>query len=254
MKPRPIVIGNWKMNPASHGEAKKLFSQIKRASNTLKKVDVVIAAPFPYISLLHTDSKKFLLGAQNVSGELSGALTGEVSASMLRSLDVSYVIVGHSERRAMGESDEMVNKKIKTALGAGMKAVVCIGEKTRDTSGTYLSFLRGQILGTLAGLSKRDLQDVVLAYEPIWAIGSASKGAMDANSLHETTLYIQKILSEIYGREGTSMIPILYGGSVDESNAESLLTEGKIRGFLVGRASLSRETFLPIVMVAEKMK
>lgn len=254
MKPRPIVIGNWKMNPASSAEAKKLFSQIKRASNTLKKVDVVIATPFPYISLLHTDSKKFLLGAQNVSGELSGALTGEVSASMLRSLDVSYVIVGHSERRAMGESDEMVNKKIKTALGAGMKAVVCIGEKTRDTSGTYLSFLRGQILGTLAGLSKRDLQDVVLAYEPIWAIGSASKGAMDANSLHETTLYIQKILSEIYGREGTSMIPILYGGSVDESNAESLLTEGKIRGFLVGRASLSLETFLPIVMVAEKMK
>lgn len=254
MKFRPLVIGNWKMNPATPEEAKKLFSVTKKLAATYKKVDIIVAPPFVYIPLMKVDNKNLFLGAQNAHAMDVGAHTGEVGPVMLQGLGVRYVILGHSERRKEGETSALVNAKIKTVIANKMTAVVCIGEAVHDKDGEYLTFLRTQISETFAGLSRRDIASIIIAYEPIWAIGSAAKGAMMPNDLYETTLYIKKVLSELFTRDMANSIPIVYGGSVDEYNAQSLIDGGNVRGFLVGRASLSRETFLPIVSAANNSK
>jgi triosephosphate isomerase (TIM) len=242
-----IVIGNWKMNPETLGEAKTLFLKVSKSVSKLKKTDVVICPPFPYLSIFKSKSKKFFLGAQDSFIEKSGAYTGEVSPTMLKSLGVSYVILGHSERRSMGETDHIVNKKIEAVLRAKMTPVVCIGEPVHDNQGNYLAFLREQIKNCFAGLSRADLSKVIIAYEPIWAIGEKAKGAMDSRVLHETVLYIQKILSEQYGRTASLKARIIYGGSVDETNALDLIKNGEVIGFLPGRASLNPEIFKSIL-------
>ncbi len=249
-----IVIANWKMNPETLGDARQLFGKTSKLAQKLKKTEVVVCPPFSYLSALQSKSKKLSVGAQDVFYENIGAYTGEVSSSMLKSVGVSYVIIGHSERRALGETDLIVNRKIEAVLKGKMTPVICIGEANHDNHGNYLTFLREQIKNCFAGISKANLAKIIIAYEPIWAIGKDAKGAMDSRMLHETVLYIQKILSEQYGRAASQKARIIYGGSVDELNAHDLMKNGNVVGFLPGRASLTPSVFSAILSAVDSHK
>jgi triosephosphate isomerase (TIM) len=185
--------------------------------------------------------------------ETKGSYTGEVSAPMLASIGTEYVIVGHSERRARGENNEIVNRKVRVALLEGIDVVLCIGEEARDHGGEYLLFLTEELISALSGLKKDSLKHIAIAYEPIWAIGKTSKDAMKPSDMHEMSLFIRKILTDRYDRATALSVPILYGGSVEVENSETLLRGGEIDGFLVGHASLDPESFKEILALASAL-
>jgi len=242
MKNKILIVGNWKMNPENVEKAKEIFRGIKAAARNLKNIKVVVCPPFVYLSDLEKINDGALsIGAQDVFWEKSGSYTGEISSGMLKKEGEGYVIVGHSERREMGETDEMVSKKIKNALETGLRVILCIGEKTRDDHGEYLHFLRAQIINSLGKLPKRYLAKLVIAYEPVWAIGQAE--AMKVGELHEMTIFIKKVLVEIYGQTAGISVPILYGGSVNHNNALEIIKNGEVQGLLIGRESLNPKKF-----------
>lgn len=248
----PLVIGNWKMNPQTLGKAETLFADIKKALNkTNATAQVVIAPPALFIALLQRLSSRtrVKVGAQDVFYEQAGAFTGEIAVSMLKSFEVSHVILGHSERRAQGESNETVHKKTDAVLKGGLIAVVCVGEKARDTQGDYFSFIETQLQSIFAGIQKTFLNRLVIAYEPIWAIGTGKHAT--AEDVQEMKLFIQKIISDTFDRTTVSKIKILYGGSVSKDNAEEILTVGHADGFLVGGASLKASEFAEIIKIAD---
>ncbi len=179
-----------------------------------------------------------VLGAQDVFYEKEGAYTGEVSTSMLASLGVTHVLIGHSERRQLGEGEDIVRKKLHAALGGGLRAILCVGEEERDPEGLYFERVREQVSSALRGLSSFSLRRLTIAYEPMWAIGESSSGAIAPDELHKMALYIRKIVSELHGGTEALRLPLLYGGSVDEENVEGLLASGTIHGLLVGRVGL----------------
>lgn len=248
---KKIVIANWKMNPQTLKEAKVISKGIVKACQKLKKTTVVIAPPFPFLAALSL-SKKVFLGSQDAFWGSVGAQTGEVSVSMLKSLKVSYVILGHSERRLLGETDAFVAKKILGALKAGITPIVCIGERERDNHGDYLSFIENQIRSTLQGISRKEIAKIVIAYEPVWAIGKTAAEAMDSRKLHEMTIFIHKTLVSMFGRENAEKVRLIYGGSVESSNAHDLIVNGNVSGFLVGHASLDPKGFGEIVRATDK--
>lgn len=243
----PLVIGNWKMNPQSATLSVKLGSQLKKSLSKLKDVDIVIAPPHVYLDGIHklSGGKVFALGAQNVHHEKLGSYTGETSLPMLTSFGVTYVILGHSERRTEGETDDQVNKKLLATIKGGLTGVVCVGEKKRDSAAHYLSYIESQIRKALANVSKAKLGQVVIAYEPIWAIGTGETATPE--DVHEMRLFIEKVISDVYGRNLAQKVRILYGGSVNAKNAHELYTKGTVDGFLVGGASLHAEEFAHIV-------
>jgi triosephosphate isomerase len=252
-KHTPLVIGNWKMNPMSLDSAEKLFVDIKKAvdkKNTIAQV--VIAPPFVFLSTIQRLALKtrFQLGAQDSFYEQAGAFTGETSTPMLKSMGVSYVIVGHSMRRELGESDEIVCKKTEAVLKKGLTAVVCVGEKKRDMQGDYFGIIEQQINSVLKNISKAHLHRLVIAYEPIWAIGTGVTATSE--NIQEMKLFIQKIISDECGRQAVSKVRIIYGGSVNKGNAQSLLETGEADGFLVGGASLKASEFAEIVKISDE--
>lgn len=251
---KKLIIGNWKMYPVSAKEARDKFTAIKKDAATLRNVQTVVCPPFVYMGDLKklVTGHRCVLGAQNAWTEESGAYTGEVSPDMLMSLGVSYVIVGHSERRALGETDELVNRKIHAAIKAGIMAVLCVGERTRDADGEYLKYIGEQILFALKGVSKKDLANVVIAYEPIWAIGKNAVRAASTDDALEVAILIRKTLADLYG-QGSFSIPVLYGGSVDAQNAGEFLAKSQVQGLLVGRSSLDPKVFGAILKSAEKV-
>ena len=252
---KKLIIGNWKMYPASVKDAQEKFKGIKKVASTLRNVQTVICPPFVYVS----DLKKFVtghrcvVGAQNAWFENEGAFTGEVSPAMLASLKLTYVILGHSERRALGETDEMVNKKVVAAVKAGLTIVLCVGETERDPDGEYLKHIATQIKIALKGITKKDLARIIIAYEPIWAIGKNALRAASTDDALEVTILIKKTLAELYAKEG-SIVPILYGGSVDAKNAWEFLMKAHVDGLLVGRASLDPKVFGEILKSADTIK
>lgn len=252
---KKIIVANWKMNPQSFREAKEIFNGIKKISSKLKKTETVICLPFMYISNLKPQISNLKIGAQNVFYEKKGAYTGEISSGMLKGFGVKYVIIGHSERRALGETDEIVNKKVKTALGEGFKVILCIGEKERDLNGEYLNFLKMQINDGLKGVSKKLLASLLIAYEPIWAISSNVGAEADSpESAMQIAIFIRREFLPIIGNRAARNMPILYGGSVDSTNAGNFLKEGGIQGLLVGNQSLIPKNFGEILMIANKIK
>lgn len=257
MKKRNLIVANWKMNPSSPLEAKSLFSTTKKIANTLKNTDVVICPPFVFLESLTktTKPKNLTLGTQNISSERKGAFTGEISGEMVRKLEGRYVIIGHSERRnsvfGLGETDQIINKKMLRALEAGLTPILCVGEKERDGDASYLSFIKEQLKAGLDGLQKKDLVGIIIAYEPIWAIGKSYKETMNPTDIHEMSLFIKKSIGEIYGRDIGNSAKILYGGSVEKENAENIMRYGDVHGFLVGHASLVPEEFSQILKVAD---
>ncbi|KKP85870.1 MAG: Triosephosphate isomerase [Candidatus Nomurabacteria bacterium GW2011_GWA1_35_8] len=250
---KKIVVGNWKMNPLSLKEAEKLFINIAKSVSNFKKTGIIVCLPFLYLEKLKSTSqrtKKISLGAQDVFWEDAGAYTGEISGDMLYDIGAKYVIVGHSERREMGESNNDVNKKVKAAIRAGLVPVLCVGESMRDKNHEYLNFIKTQVIECLNGVSKNFISKVIIAYEPIWAIG---KGAYPATpeEFREMNIFIRKILSDKFGVKIVEDIKIIYGGSVDEKNTEGFIKAGYADGFLVGRASLNPKKFSEIIKICE---
>ena len=246
------------MNPASLADAKRIAKKARSVAARLERTHVVVCPPFPFIGA--AASRKpvpgFHLGAQSVSIELGGAHTGEVSSDMLKSLGVEYVIVGHSEQRAAGDTDEVVSKRISRVLEAGLTAVVCVGEKTRDESGTYFDFIKDQIKKTFAGIpaDKTGLVNrrIILAYEPIWAIGA--KEAMAATDIYEMSLFIKKALADVFGAETGLKAKVLYGGSVNFRNAAEIIEVGQVDGLLVGRESVNLPGFVELLKEVDKFE
>jgi len=256
-KQTPLVIANWKMNPRSVAGAKALFYDIQKAIARVRGVDIGITPPAVYLSDLKrlVKGKRIRLGAQDVFFGSTGAHTGELSVPMLRSVGASYVITGHSERRARGESDEEVYKDTRAVLKGGMVAVVCLGEKKRDTHGHYFGTVECQLRAALHSVQKNKLGNVVIVYEPVWAISTSAKGHVATpHDAHEMKLFIQKTLSDMFGRAALSKVRILYGGSVTAKNAEGMLRAGAVDGFLVGGASLRANEFAKIVKTASSLR
>lgn len=254
MKKR-LIVGNWKQHPATLTDAKRLYQSIKTKASKVPQVDVRIAAPHPFIQPLTGGKKtsKPQVGVQDVSASLGGAYTGEVSASMAANVGARFAIVGHSERRALGETNVIVNKKVLAALGAGLEVVLCVGEPTRDPDGFYLGYIKDELDSAFQAVTPRDLSRIIIAYEPIYDIGKSAADAMSGQEVQEMVIYIRKCLSEKFNRSRADATTILYGGSVDGSNAEGILQEGMVDGFLVGRASLDAQVFQEVIQVAKKV-
>jgi triosephosphate isomerase (TIM) len=253
IKRKIYIIGNWKMNPSTGKEAKAIFDETNRLASKSKKVTVVACAPYPFISLFKSTKPALKLGAQDVFFEQEGAFTSQVSADQLLSLGAGYVILGHSEKRAQGDTDEIVAKKARVALEKGMKVVVCIGELARDGHGHYLSFIKDQIFSVFKDIPKKSLPNVIVAYEPVWSIGKRYEDTMKPPDIHQTSLYLRKIFAQIYGKDDAMKIPVLYGGSVNFENAGPILSDGEVSGFLLGRQSIDMEGLSKIINYANKL-
>lgn len=250
---RPLVVANWKMNPLTRDAVVKLTQGVKKLLQKIDDVTVVIAPPSIFTDAVATSrssSKNLILGAQDAHYEKLGSYTGSVSLAMHADFGVEYVIVGHSERRRAGETDELVNTKVLAILKAKMTAIICVGEEKRDKSAHYFSDIEKQIRTALLKVPRSRLEQVVIAYEPIWAIGTGDTAT--AEDVYEMRLFIEKILSDVYGRNYAAHVRIIYGGSVNDKNARALFEEGRVHGFLVGGASLHPEEFARIV-VATRM-
>ncbi len=251
---KKTIIGNWKMNPLNIDEATVLFKSIVEGAGKFKKINTVICPPTPFLERLFLLSKKKItIGAEDCFFGESGPYTGEVSAEMLKSVGVKYVIVGHSERRALGDDDEMISKKVKSAVDAGLRVVLCVGETKRDESGEYLNFVKNQIVSGLSKIKRSSLRSLFIAYEPVWAIGKSAVRASNPQDVLEMSIFIKKILTEIFGREDGIKVPIIYGGSVDINNSHDFLQGGKVDGLLVGRESLNPQNFIKILEIANNV-
>jgi len=244
---KKLIIANWKMNPASAKEARALFADTSRAAGKLHNAKVVVCPPFVYLGLFSKNSK-VVLGGQDVFWEDSGSYTGEISASMLKSFNVKYVIIGHSERRRLGETNEMINQKIKQALKCGLKVIFCVGEMERDEHENYLQFIKEEIIKGLEQIPVKLFKNLIIAYEPIWAISSAKKSGKGffhpdtPENAFQMGTYIKRVIVSIFGKN-VGRVLILYGGSVDAKNAADFLVKGNVGGLLVGRVSWNAREF-----------
>ena len=262
MKKR-LIVANWKMYVSTPEEAKKFTTSLRRKARLFAGVDAVIAPSFTLLPLVAAALKgsKIKVSAQSVSVFETGAHTGEVGAKMVKSFGASYSIIGHSERRASlpgfgqaGESEEMVRAQLAHASAAGLVPILCIGESERDASGAYLSTIVSQLTSALKDFKKVGVPKLVVAYEPVWAIGKSAADAMKGAELREMSIFIKKTLAEHFERAAAMRIPILYGGSVEPSNAHALMAEGDINGFLVGHASAEVESFFEILKAVKPVK
>jgi len=245
-KNKILIVGNWKMNPDTAEKAKEIFLETKKVVKTLKNTKVVVCPPFIYLSELEKlNDSKIILGAQDMFWEKNGSFTGEISSEMLKG--EGYVILGHSERRELGETDEMITKKVLAAAKASLRPILCVGENERDIHGEYLHFLRKQLFNSIGKLPIKYLTKLVIAYEPIWAIGKTEEQAMKPADIHETSLFIKKVLAEIYHKKELVSIPILYGGSVSHNNAKEIIKLGEVQGLLVGRESLDPKKIIELL-------
>lgn len=249
---KKIIAGNWKM----HKDLNESQNLISRLSNGLVKeefkCDVIICPPFTSLGEAGSLIKntKIKLGAQNMHFEDKGAFTGEISAAMLKSVGCEFVILGHSERRAIfGETDEIINKKIKKALGAGLKPIFCIGETLQEReSGIMKEVIKRQVTEGLQQVSKSEMEKIIVAYEPVWAIGTGVTATPE--QAQEVHVFVRGLVSEIFGSDTAENLIIQYGGSVKPDNANELLSQNDIDGALVGGACLEADSFIGIIRSA----
>ncbi|MFV1884246.1 MAG: triose-phosphate isomerase [Balneola sp.] len=252
---RFLIAGNWKMNCGPSDAAGLLEGLKEQKSEVSEDVDVLVCPPFVSLSMsvnyLHdTDIQ---VGAQNFHFEDNGAYTGEISATMLTEAGCAYVIIGHSERRQyFGESDESVNKKTRKALEGELVPVVCVGESLEQRKeGIHFDLVKDQVTAAFSGINEIDALDVVIAYEPIWAIGTGETASPEqAQEMHA---HIRSVLTGLYDEETAEGIRILYGGSMKPGNAEELLGQKDVDGGLIGGASLDAKGFAEIITIAEKL-
>jgi triosephosphate isomerase len=246
---KKIIAANWKMN-MTQDESEAFMTTFLREIGDLDEVEIVIVPPFtaiPKVTELVTQTQNIKVGAQNMHWERSGAFTGEISPAMLRELFVRYVVLGHSERRAMfGETDEIVNRKVRAAYEEVLRPILCVGETLEEREkGDVEIVLSSQLRGSLAGVEAKELHETVIAYEPVWAIGTGKTAT--AEQAQEAHAFIRQILREMSDEATAEKIRIQYGGSVKPDNARTLLSQPDIDGALVGGASLDPRSFAQIV-------
>jgi triosephosphate isomerase len=250
---QPFVAGNWKMF-TSAASARDLAAGVAKGVASQSSVRVAVCPPFPYLSLVAKALRgsSVALGAQNCYQEKEGAFTGEVSPAMLLDVGCRWVILGHSERRhVLGESDSFINRKIKAAQAAGLGVIFCVGETLREREANRTeSVLDTQLTGGLDGLDSAAVAKIVVAYEPVWAIGTGKNATPD--QAQQAHAFIRRQIGRRFGEETAGSLPIQYGGSVKPENAASLLGQPDVDGALVGGASLKAEQFLAIVSAAKQ--
>ena len=249
---RYVIAGNWKMN-FTPSEATAFINEIKPMVEGKNNCDIIFCAPYVTISAAMEAAKgsNIKIGAQNVHFEEKGAFTGEISAKMLKEIGVEYVIIGHSERRQyFGETDHTVNLRTKAALAAGLKVLLCLGEvKEERLAGITNEVVGMQTKLDLAGISADELKNVIIAYEPVWAIGTGLTATPE--QADETCGVIRDVVADLYGREVAEELIIQYGGSMNDKNAAELLSKVNVDGGLIGGASLVAEKFNAIVDAAQ---
>lgn len=246
---RPIFVANWKMNKGPSDTESFVKSFLSKLTGR-QTSDIVIAAPFialPTLSEALRDARGVEMAAQNCSQFDDGAYTGEISVKMLREILVRHVIIGHSERRSIfGETNAVINAKMKKAREAGLKLIFCIGETLEErNAGQLESILRSQITEGLEGITPSDMEDTVVAYEPVWAIGTGVTAT--AEQAQEAHAFVRSVISDLYGPEVAGKLRIQYGGSVKPNNAAELMACPDIDGALIGGASLDAQSFVDII-------
>jgi triosephosphate isomerase len=245
-----LIVANWKMNPESKEKAEAIISEIKGKINKLKSVRIVICPPFVFLNEVVkaiSGSKKIYLGAQDLFIGEGVSHTGEISPEMLKNAGVKYIIVGHSEKRELSDTDEIVREKLLGTLKNGFKAILCVGEKERDGHGKYFHILKSQLESAITGLPKKFIKNLIIAYEPVWAIGKSEKEAMKPGELCEMAIFIKRVVSDTLHFKEINKIAVLYGGSVTSGNAKDIVEIGNVNGLLIGRESLKVENFLELV-------
>lgn len=244
------------MNPKTPAEARRIYSSIKKGVAKVKGVDTYVCPPFVFLSELSKlgVTSKIRLGVQDAFYEETGAYTGQISPEMAKVYKAKIAILGHSERRALGEDNKLIRRKLFHAVASGFTVVLCVGESKRSEEGDYYTFIREEIESALVGVKRVDLKKIIIAYEPIWAIGKSAGEAIDSVALYEMILFIRKVLIECFGRTPAMHVPILYGGSVKENNALDFIQNGGADGLLVGGASLQPEQFIGITKAVVSAK
>lgn len=252
---RPIIAGNWKMNKTIL-EAIELVNGLKRQLYDINNMDIVVCPPFTALCdvnevIMETN---ITLGAQDLFWEENGAFTGEISAKMLKDVGCQYVIIGHSERRQyFGETNETVNKKLKIALKTDLLPIVCVGEKLEEKDkGLTFDVIKDHIENGLAGLSSDDILKVIIAYEPVWAIGTGRNAT--PQQAQEAHSYIRKLLTNLFDKETAGTVRIQYGGSIKPENIKDIMKQPDVDGGLVGGASLDLASFVQIVKLSCEAK
>lgn len=252
---RLFIAGNWKMN-LNRGQSLSLVQSLVESLRGVSDVDIAVCPPAVYLGELGKalHATNIGLGAQNVNSKSEGAYTGEISCSMLKDVGCRYVILGHSERRAIyGETDSMVNEKLHAVLAAGLTPIVCVGETLEQReAGQTQQVVRSQCIGSLAGLTEDQMLKTVLAYEPVWAIGTGKTASpAQAEEVHKD---IRSLLETQFSVGTAQKVIVLYGGSVKADNAQELLSEPNIDGALVGGASLKQDSFEGIIKAATSVR
>jgi len=248
---KTLVVANWKMNPATLREAVKLFEATRRAAEKAKYSSVVVAPPAIFLRELAKGYRgaKIAFAVQNAHFAPVGAHTGDISLAQAKDARSHYAIIGHAERRAEGETDDDVRKKVAAALALKMTPILCVGESARTEGGEQFDVVREQLRAGLEGVPASGLGRVLLVYEPLWTIGT--KTTMVPREMHQMAIFMRKCVVDTHGGSGRA-IKILYGGSVDEKNAGAMLRDGDVRGFLVGRASVNAVEFGKLLQAIEE--
>lgn len=247
-----LIVANWKMNPQSFAKAERFCDLIKKKLKKSRKAEIIICPPYLYLPIVK-QLRVIKTGAQNCFWEEQGAYTGEISLAMLKDLKCKYAIIGHSERRRfLNETNQMINKKIQTALYAKITPILCVGEKQEEKQGNKtIAVLKSQLESALKGISKKQIGNIIFAYEPVWAIGTGN--ACSADEGHVIRLLLQKIIAEKYSRQIAQKARILYGGSVNSSNVEEIIKQAGFQGVLIGKASLIPKEFIKITEKVAKL-
>lgn len=242
------IIGNWKTNPDSLAEAKDIVGEIKKITNkaVLGGVQPIICPPNIYLSSLISNTTKLIFGVQDVWLNNEKNETGGTTAIMCKNLGVQVAIIGHSETRARGDTNEIVSRKLINAVKTGLTVVLCVGEINRDNKVNYYNEVATQLRGSLENFPVNKLVNLLIAYEPVWAIGDKAKGAATPTDFYEMAMLIRRTLTEQFPKEKAFNVPLLYGGSVDKKNAKSFLDTG-CDGLLIGRTSLKSKDFISII-------
>lgn len=252
-KRRPVIVGNWKMNTTVE-QGRDLLLDILPLVQQAADCDVALCLPYLHLPMAVelASGSRLKIGAQNVHWEEKGAFTGEISPKMLASLGVEYVLVGHSERRQyFGETDETVNRRTAAALAAGLKVILCVGEsEAQRTQGVTEEVVSMQVKIALKGIPAEQLENLLIAYEPVWAIGTGQTAT--PQQANDVCCYLRWVVEELYGEQAASRLPIQYGGSMNAKNAAELLAEEDIDGGLIGGASLKAADFGQIIAAAVK--
>jgi triosephosphate isomerase len=245
-----LIVANWKMNPTSAVKAKDIIAEINKQSKNFGDVKLIICPPFIFLNEVSeaiASSKKIFLGAQDVFVGQGVSYTGEIGTDLLKKSGVKYILVGHSERRASFDSDEIVKEKLLGSLKEGFKVILCVGEKERNVHGDHYNEIKRQIEDAIAKLPKKNINNLIIAYEPVWAIGRPENEAIKPDQLHEIAIFIKRLLSDLLGANEIEKVKILYGGSVTKNNFKEIIEKGNVDGLLIGRESLKVGNFVELI-------